>query len=286
MLSEALLSPCSETPVPLVLPIDMDDAELDDLFASCMPRLQQMARQMLQNHEDSEDALQEGLLSAFRNLRQFQGRSKFSSWLYIIVKNAARTQVRTRKSRPQYVSEEEFANVADSALEEISVDRGPSPEEECARRERSRFLLEALQDMPPRYQAAVHLCDVDGVAAKDAAQMLGMTSSALKTSLFRARRLAARRIRERISAANETSPRNDCHPVQGGQISQIRRKGGTVLNPKRIEWKRSPMRARARKKLDHVGSNYETRRKRTRFWKHPLPFPVYNALRDSLQPTC
>ena len=286
MLSEAHLSTCSGTPVPPVLPFDMDDADLDDLFASCMPRLQQMARQMLQNQEDSEDALQEGLLSAFKNLRQFQGRSKFSSWLYSIVKNAARTQVRRRKSRPQYVSEEEFASVADSALEEISVDPGPSPEQECAGRERSRMLLEALEHMPPRYQAAVHLCDLASVEHKDAAQQLGMTSSALKTYLFRARRLATRRIRERISLGNENSPSDRHSPSPGALPSKLRRKTATVLDQEGMELERSPSRPKAHRKLDHVGGNYDSRKKRTRVWNHRAPFPVHTALRDSLRPAC
>ena len=53
---------------------------------------------MLRNPQDCEDALQEGLLLAFRNLNQFQGRSKFSTWLHSIVRNAARTHVRKRNA--------------------------------------------------------------------------------------------------------------------------------------------------------------------------------------------
>lgn len=264
----------------------MDDAKLDELFSSCMPRLQQMARQMLRNHEDSEDALQEGLLSAFRNLGQFQGRSKFSSWLHSIVKNAARTHVRRMKSRPQYVSEEEFANGGESILEEISVDPGLSPEEVCARRERSRLLLEVLQDMPARYEAVVRLCDVDGVEPKEAAQKLGMTACALKTYLFRARRLATRRIRGRVFPPYESCTNNRRSCRERAQVSGLMRTVDAVRDFERAERQRFPMHARARKKFDYVGGNHETRRKRSRLWKYSLGTSVHSALHNARGPTC
>jgi len=189
------------------LPVSMSDVELNDLFTSCMPRLKRTARQMLRDPQDSEDALQDGLLLAFRNLKQFQGRSTFSTWLHSIVRNAARTHVRRMKCRPQCTSEDELTNGAELTLEELSINPGLSPEDECAQRERSRILLEALQDMPPRYQSVVHLCDVDGMDQKDAAQKLGITASAIKTALFRARRLAARQIRGRCFPSYECSPK-------------------------------------------------------------------------------
>src|SRR5271167_574117 len=169
------------------LPVNMSDVELNDLFASWMPRMKRTARQMLRHPEDCEDAMQEGLLLAFRNLRQFEGRSSFATWLHSIVRNAARTHVRRMKCRPQCASEDELTNGGELSLEELFVNPGPSPEEECARRERSRILGEAVQELPPGYRSAMHLCDVDGVDPTVAAQTLGITASALKVALFSAR---------------------------------------------------------------------------------------------------
>jgi DNA-directed RNA polymerase specialized sigma24 family protein len=70
-------TPVRETPRLSVLPINMNDAELDQLFESCIPRLRRTARLMLRDPQDSEDAVQEGLLRAFRNLKQFQGARHF-----------------------------------------------------------------------------------------------------------------------------------------------------------------------------------------------------------------
>ena len=77
-----------------------DSDALDSLFDRDNRALYQTALRLLGNAQDAEDALQEGLLAAYRNLRRFQGRSKFSTWLTRIVINAALMRRRSQKSRP------------------------------------------------------------------------------------------------------------------------------------------------------------------------------------------
>jgi len=77
-----------------------DSAALDTLFAQHNRALYQTALRLLGNPEDAEDALQEGLLAAYRNLPRFEGRSQFSTWLTRIVINAALMRLRSRRSRP------------------------------------------------------------------------------------------------------------------------------------------------------------------------------------------
>lgn len=115
------------------LPADMSASELNHLFASCMPRLQRTARRLLRNFEDSEDALQEGLSLAYKNLKQFQGRSQFSTWLHSIVTNSARTHVRKMWCRPQ-CSLDDFLNQGERAIERMTMDSRPGPHERCATR--------------------------------------------------------------------------------------------------------------------------------------------------------
>jgi RNA polymerase sigma factor (sigma-70 family) len=191
-------TPAREIPRPSVLPINMNDAELDQLFASCIPRLQRTARLMLRDPQDSEDAVQEGLLLAFRNLKQFQGRSSFSTWLHSILRNVARTHYRRMKCRPKYSLEEELSDERGSKFEQHFLDPGLTPEQECELGERSRLLREIVQELPSGYAFAIQLCDVDGLEPRDASQILGISSCALKTCLFRARRIAARRLRARF----------------------------------------------------------------------------------------
>src|SRR5579862_2706478 len=77
-----------------------DRQAVDLLFATCLPQLRRTAAWMLSNSADSEDALQDGLLLAYRHLNQFQGRAKFSTWLHRIVINAALENIRRQKSKP------------------------------------------------------------------------------------------------------------------------------------------------------------------------------------------
>src|SRR5260370_42589767 len=77
-----------------------DAGALDALFARNSRALYQTALRVLGNPEDAEEALQEGLLSAYRNLPRFERRSQFSTWLTRIVINAALMRRRSKRSRP------------------------------------------------------------------------------------------------------------------------------------------------------------------------------------------
>ncbi len=77
-----------------------DHIALEMLFARNNRALYQTALRLLGNPEDAEDALQEGMLAAYRNLRHFEGRSQFSTWLTRIVINAALMRRRSRRAHP------------------------------------------------------------------------------------------------------------------------------------------------------------------------------------------
>lgn len=111
------------------LPVDMNEEELNGLFAECLPKLQKAAPRMVQNAEDSEDVVQEALMIAFKKLHQFQGRSSFSTWLHCIVRNAARMHYRKAKARPPAVSEQECGNQEGVTIADSFVDPQPSPGE-------------------------------------------------------------------------------------------------------------------------------------------------------------
>lgn len=189
----------------------MTASELDRLFASCIHRLRRSAMQMLRNPEDCEDALQEGLLQAFRKLQQFEGRSQFTTWLYTIVRNAAGTHLRKMKCHPQ-CSLDEILSAGSSTNERLAVDPDRGPEGEFDRSEKSRILRRAMRELPPKYQSVMRLCDLDGLELADAARSLGMSKSSIKTYLFRARRLVTKRIRDRYTLQNERIPSFDRPP--------------------------------------------------------------------------
>ena len=172
-----------------------DQMSLDELFVPHMPRLYNAAAQVLRHPQDSEDALQDGLLAAFRHLNQFQGRARFSTWLHRIVVNAALMKLRHRKHELTIASTDEEREDGALNFEILFPDQRPNPEEEYSDLERSRMLAEVIGELPARYRAVLQMCDIDGLMEKEAAQRLGTAVSVIKSRRHRGRRMLLRRLK-------------------------------------------------------------------------------------------
>lgn len=161
---------------------------LNDLFASNSSRLYKAAFRILSNPHDAEDAVQDGLLCAFRNLNQFRGSARFSTWLHRITINSSLMRLRKRKYRREFPLEPVFSGEEPvvTGIEPLSDD--PNPEEHCVRAEQRKILSETLLKLPGPFRTAIMLCDFEGLKVKDAAQRLGVSLSTMKTRLFRSRR--------------------------------------------------------------------------------------------------
>src|SRR5713101_6748985 len=112
-----------------------DHAALESIFSQHRDRLYQTALRLCGNPEDAEDALQEGLLSAFRHLRHFQGRSQFSTWLTRIVINAALMRIRQRGNRVMISLDREDSDQSDYDPVPALRDEAPDPEAAYAEKE-------------------------------------------------------------------------------------------------------------------------------------------------------
>lgn len=172
-----------------------DVAAMDALFARHNRALYQTALRVLGNPEDAEDALQEGLLSAYRNLPRFEGRSQFSTWLTRIVINASLMRLRSRRSRPA-VSLENFADDEKNSLppEERFAADGPTPEDVAAGHELRDLLEENLGELSPLLRSAFLLREGQGLSTSEAARKLGVSENTLKARLWRARQQLAERL--------------------------------------------------------------------------------------------
>ena len=170
------------------LPCSGNREALDDLFASSSSHLYQTAFRILSNPHDAEDAVQDSLLCAFRNLNQFHGRARFSTWLHRIAINSSLMRLRRRKCRREFPLEQVFTGneLVAPGMDPPSDDL--DPEEQCARVEQRTILAEALLKLPGPFRMAIELCDLEGLSTKDAAQRSGVSLSTMKTRLFRSRR--------------------------------------------------------------------------------------------------
>src|SRR5579864_8963606 len=127
---------------------------LDTLFARHSGAVYQSALRLLGNHEDAEDALQEGMLAAFKNLRRFEGRSKFSSWLTRIVINAALMRLRSQRTRPAVSMDEPQDNDGLSLAEQFATP-APDPEALSVQLELRQMLERRLRELPADMRTAV-----------------------------------------------------------------------------------------------------------------------------------
>lgn len=169
-----------------------DARALDALFARNTRALYQTALRVLGNPEDAEEALQEGLLSAYRNLPRFERRSQFSTWLTRIVINAALMRRRSKRARPA-VSLDEWATDGELPLAERFADEGPNPEQLYAGTELGDRMNKKLAEISPLLRTAFWLREIEGLSAEEAAHLLGVSRNTLKARLWRARQeLAAR----------------------------------------------------------------------------------------------
>lgn len=174
-----------------------DHQAMETLFRRYQRPLFQTALRVLGNAEDAEDALQDGMLSAYRNLKRFEGRSQFSTWLTRIVINAALMRRRSAKSRPA-VSLDETPREDELPAAERFADDGPNPEEVFASTEIREMISENLDELSPLLRTAFVLREVQGYSTGEAAKKLGVTENTLKARLWRARHQLAERLGSRL----------------------------------------------------------------------------------------
>lgn len=167
-----------------------DARALDALFARNTRSLYNTALRVLGNPEDAEEALQEGLLSAYRNLPRFERRSQFSTWLTRIVINAALMRRRSKRARPAVSLDEADGELP---LAERFADESPNPEQLYAGTELGNRMNKKLAEISPLLRTAFWLREIEGLTAEEAAHLLGVSRNTLKARLWRARQeLAAR----------------------------------------------------------------------------------------------
>ncbi|MGB2644572.1 MAG: sigma-70 family RNA polymerase sigma factor [Candidatus Acidiferrum sp.] len=174
-----------------------DSQAVETLFRRYHRPLFQTALRVLGNTEDAEDALQDGLLSAYRNMKRFEGRSQFSTWLTRIVINAALMRRRSAKSRPA-VSLDEPPREDELPISERFAAEGSNPEQLFAGTELREMISENLHELSPLLRTAFVLREVEGYSTGEAAKKLGVTENTLKARLWRARHQLAERLSRRL----------------------------------------------------------------------------------------
>jgi RNA polymerase sigma-70 factor (ECF subfamily) len=153
-----------------------------------------IANHITQNREDAEDVVQDAFLKAFQNLGQFQGQSKFYTWLVRIAVNEA--LMRLRRRRPErMVSLDEDINTGEDTIPREVADWSPNPEQLYNQGELREILQKTIQGLPPSFRTVFVLRDVEGLSTEETADALNLSIPAVKSRLLRARL----QLRERLT---------------------------------------------------------------------------------------
>jgi RNA polymerase sigma-70 factor (ECF subfamily) len=163
-----------------------NEQAIETLFRRYQRQLLGAARRILGNTEDAEDALQDGLLSAYRNVRRFEGRSKFSTWLNRIVVNAALMR-RRRATGLRVTSLDATAAESQVPISERLQHHDPNPEQLFAHTELKEMIQSNVGRLSSPLLTAFQLCGIEEHSQEEAARRLGITLTAMKARMHRAR---------------------------------------------------------------------------------------------------
>lgn len=153
-----------------------------------------IAQHITQNREDAEDVVQDAFLKAYENLEQFQGQSKFYTWLVRIAVNEALMKLRRRRPERMVSLDEDVKTEEDSIPREVA-DWSPNPEQLYSQSELRDILSKTIQGLPPSFRTVFVLRDVEGLSTEETAEALDLSIPAVKSRLLRARL----QLRERLN---------------------------------------------------------------------------------------
>jgi RNA polymerase sigma-70 factor, ECF subfamily len=156
---------------------------------------------MLGNPADAQDVMQDTLLSAFEHIGGFQGRSKFSTWLVTIARNAALKRLR-RGKHFESLDEGQYDEAGDFRPRQVRAWQD-NPEQYYSKSEIRQLVEKGILELPAKYRVVVILRDIQQLSTEEVARQLGLSVPAVKTRLLRGRLM----LRESLSPHFITSVR-------------------------------------------------------------------------------
>ena len=154
-------------------------------------RLFRAARGILKNAAEAEDVMQQAYVNAYANLRQFDRRASFATWLTRIAVNEALARARKR-GRYQPIDD------GDGTGNIVPVPASDNPEQEAFTHEMRGILEAAIDELPDGLREVFMLRDVQGLSTAETANSLGVSEDAVKKRLSRSRAALRRHLFERV----------------------------------------------------------------------------------------
>jgi RNA polymerase sigma-70 factor, ECF subfamily len=166
---------------------DGDPDALRTLVERCYPAVRRWALVHTGDPTEADDLTQDVIVQVIQRLDGFGGASRFTTWLYPVTRNAATDRLRRRGRRARLLDDPRV-------LPELTPTEGPDPST-SADRSRLRSIVQVFfEELPERQRLVFDLAELQGLAAKDVAERLGIEPVSVRARLFKARRTLRGRI--------------------------------------------------------------------------------------------
>ena len=161
-----------------------DTEALDMLLKALQPQIYRFGMKMCRHPEDAEDVLQDTMLTLARSFRDFRGASSISTWLYSIARSFCIKKRRKSKFAPKV--EESLEGLSPSTAGALESAQ-PRPDAQAESNQVWAQVQDAIRNLDPDFREVLMLRDVEGLKTKEVAEVVGISVSAVKSRLHRAR---------------------------------------------------------------------------------------------------
>lgn len=194
-----------------------DHAAFEALMRRHNAMLFRVARSIVRDDGEAEDALQDAYLEAYRHIADFRGTARLSTWLTRIVVNAALMRLRAqRRHRVVVPIDGDRADDAEAPPRELADERVEPPSSAALRAEIRRALERRIDELPVAYRTVFVLREVQDLSVEETAEALAIPPATVRSRLFRARAL----LREALARDIDTAT-GDVFAFAGARCDRI-----------------------------------------------------------------
>lgn len=203
-------------------------ASFEALMRKHNRRLYRVARSLLRDDAEAEDALQEAYISAYRALGDFRGEAQLATWLTRIVVNECMTRLRRSARRDNIVpivsAPVQYAQEEDAMAQQPSRVDTDTPDAALVRAEMRALLERKIDELPQDFRAVFVMRSVEEMSVQETAECLGITEATVRTRHFRARSLLRESIAQELDVAERDAFSFDgarCDRIVSGTLERV-----------------------------------------------------------------
>ena len=160
----------------------------DKIVELYQKRIYALSFNLMRNQMDAQDVAQEVLITLFKKIHTFQGKSAFSSWVYRITLNSSYMKLRSKKKEPKISIDELLPSFNSTGFQQEKIqDWSENTESLLFTNETREIIIKAVGLLPEKEKVVFLLRDVEGLSTEKVSEVLDLTIPAVKSRLHRAR---------------------------------------------------------------------------------------------------